>query len=581
MSARSLSAEAGAVVLPATPALRLHWTDWLARGGLLALAALLGVGLMGPLLALLGQAFAPGVVDGQRQGAWQHFVAYLGSPALLDSLWHSLGVSVLVTLIVLPLAFTFAYALTRSAMPAKGLFRTLSLVPLLAPSLLSAISLIYWFGNQGLAKDVWLALGFDGIYGAPGIVLAECFAVFPHTLMILVTALTLADARLYEAAAALGTSRWRVFFTVTLPGAKYGLISAALVTFTLVITDFGVPKVVGGDFNVLATDVFKLVIGQQDFQRGAVVALLLLAPALLTFGVDHWVQRRQTAQVGARAVPLLPRRSAGFDALMTAYCSLIALLMLAMAGMAVFASFVAFWPYNLTLSLDHYTLGLVDAELGDALLNSLKLAAATALIGPVVVFLGAYLLEKTRGWAALRPLLRLMAMLPMAVPGLVLGLGSIFFFNAPANPLHGLYQTGALLVLCTVVHFYTTGHLTLVTALKALDPEFEAVSASLKVPFTTTLRRVTLPICLPALIDVSRYFFVNAMTTISAVVFLYTPDTKLASVAILNLDEAGEIGPAAAMAVLIMATSLTVNGLYLALGAWAQRRTQAWRQPAR
>lgn len=581
MDARSLPAEAGAVVLPAPPVLRLHWTDRLARAGLLGLALLLGLGLLGPLLALLAQAFAPSVVDGQRQGVWQHVATYFASPALLDSLWNSLWVSGLVTLIVLPLAFTFAYALTRSAMPFKGLFRTLSLVPLLAPSLLSAISLIYWFGNQGLAKEVWLALGFDGIYGAPGIVLAECFAVFPHTLMILVTALTLADARLYEAAAALGTSRWRVFFTVTLPGAKYGLISAALVTFTLVVTDFGVPKVVGGDFNVLATDVFKLVIGQQDFQRGAVVALLLLAPALLTFGIDHWVQRRQTAQLGARAVALVPRRSAGFDALMTAYCSLIALLMLAMAGMAVFASFVAFWPYNLTLSLDHYTMGLVDAELGDALLNSLKLAAGTALIGPGVVFVGAYLLEKTPGWAALRPLLRLMAMLPMAVPGLVLGLGYIFFFNAPANPLHGLYQTGALLVLCTVVHFYTTGHLTLVTALKALDPEFEAVSASLKVPFTTTLRRVTLPICLPALIDVSRYFFVNAMTTISAVVFLYTPDTKLASVAILNLDEAGDIGPAAAMAVLIMASSLTVNGLYLALGAWAQRRTQAWRRPAR
>ncbi|MCA6215313.1 putative 2-aminoethylphosphonate ABC transporter permease subunit [Ideonella sp. B7] len=579
--ARSLPAETGAVVLPAPPVLRLHWTDRLARAGLLGLALLLGLGLLGPLLALLAQAFAPGVVDGQRQGVWQHVATYFASPALLSSLWNSLWVSALVTLIVLPLAFTFAYALTRSAMPGKGLFRTLSLIPLLAPSLLSAISLIYWFGNQGLAKDLWLALGFDGIYGAPGIVLAECFAVFPHTLMILVTALTLADARLYEAAAALGTSRWRVFFTITLPGAKYGLISAALVTFTLVVTDFGVPKVVGGDFNVLATDVFKLVIGQQDFQRGAVVALLLLAPALLTFGIDHWVQRRQTAQLGARAVALVPQRSAGFDLLMTTYCSVIALLMLAMAGMAVFASFVAFWPYNLTLSLDHYTMGLVDAELGDALINSLKLAAGTALIGPVVVFLGAYLLEKTSGWAALRPLLRLLAMLPMAVPGLVLGLGYIFFFNAPANPLHGLYQTGALLVLCTVVHFYTTGHLTLVTALKALDPEFEAVSASLKVPFTTTLRRVTLPICLPTLLDVSRYFFVNAMTTISAVVFLYTPDTKLASVAILNLDEAGDIGPAAAMAVLIMASSITVNGLYLALGAWAQRRTQAWRQPAR
>ncbi|GAA0770158.1 putative 2-aminoethylphosphonate ABC transporter permease subunit [Ideonella azotifigens] len=569
--------QAGAVLVASAPRQRVHWTDRIAHLGLLAVAALLLVGLIGPLLALLAQAFRPTSGDSSHWGA---FVSYLGSPALLQSLGHSVFVSVLVVLLTLPLAFGFAYALTRSMMPLKGLFRTISLLPLLAPSLLSAISLIYWFGNQGMAKDFWLALGFDGIYGASGIVLAECFAVFPHTLMILVTALSLADARLYEAADALGTTRWRRFFTITLPGARYGLISAAMVTFTLVITDFGVPKVVGGDYNVLATDVFKLVIGQQDFQRGAVVALLLLAPAVLTFVVDHFVQRRQMALLSARAVALVPRRAPGFDALMTAYCGLIAALMLAMFGMAVFASFVSFWPYNLSLSLQHYTMGLVDAELGDALINSLKLAASTALIGPVVVFIGAYLMEKTRGLDALRPLLRLMAMLPMAVPGLVLGLGCIFFFNAPGNPLNGLYQTFALLVLCTVVHFYTTGHLTLVTALKAIDPEFEAVSASLKVPFYRTFWRVTLPICLPALIDVSRYFFVNAMTTISAVVFLYTPNSKLASVAILNLDDAGEIGPASAMAVLIVATSTVVSLLYMALSAWAQRRTQAWRAPA-
>ena len=134
--------------------------------------------------------------------------------------------------------------------------------------------------------------------------MAECFAVFPHALMILVSALSLADARLYEAADALGTSRRRKFFTITLPGAKYGLISAALVAFTLVMTDFGIPKVIGGNFNMLATDVFKLVIGQQDFQRGAVVGLLLLTPAVLTFGVDWLVQRKQTAMLTARAVPL-------------------------------------------------------------------------------------------------------------------------------------------------------------------------------------------------------------------------------------------------------------------------------------
>ena len=566
-----------AAVPHATP-LRLRGApgDRLAHCALLGSAVLLGIGLVAPLLMILLRAFDAPPGGGSGLGA---FAAYFASPALLRSLWNSVWVSLLVTLIVVPLAFGFAYALTRSCMPAKPLLRAITLLPLLAPSLLSAISLIYWFGNQGVARDLWRALGFDGIYGAPGIVLAECFAVFPHVLMILVTALTLADARLYEAAAAMGTSTQRKFMTITLPGAKYGLVSAALVCFTLVMTDFGIPKVVGGNFNMLATDVFKLVIGQQDFQRGAVVALLLLMPAALSFGVDHLVQRRQTAALSGRAVALVPRPARGFDTAMLLYCLLVVGLMLAMFGMAVFASFAQLWPYNLSPSLDHYISGLVHAELGEALWNSLQLAASTAVLGPVVVFLGAYLLEKTRGLDLLRPALRGMAMLPMAVPGLVLGLGYIFFFNAPGNPLGVLYQTLPLLVLCTVVHFYTTGHLTMVTALKSIDPEFESVAASLKVPFHVTFWRVTLPICLPTLLDVSRYFFINAMTTISAVVFLYGPHTKVAAVAILNLDEAGETGPAAAMAVLIAAVSATVTLLYMALGRLVDRRTQAWRNP--
>ena len=132
------------------------------------------------------------------------------------------------------------------------------------------------------------------------------------------TALATADARLYEAADALGASKLRVFFTVTLPGAKYGLISAALVVFTLVITDFGIAKVIGGNFNVLATDVYKQVIGQQNFSMGAVVGMVLLAPAALAFVVDRFVQRKQVALLTARAVPLVPRPKLGRDVFFTA-----------------------------------------------------------------------------------------------------------------------------------------------------------------------------------------------------------------------------------------------------------------------
>jgi len=277
-------------------------------------------------------------------------------------------------------------------------------------------------------------------------------------------------------------------------------------------------------------------------------------------------------------VPYQPKKAPWFDAIMSAYCVVVCALILAMLGMAVFASFASFWPYNLSPSLRHYTMGLFDAEVGEAFVNSLAMAAGTAVFGGALVFIGAYMLEKTQGLKPVRSLVRLLAMLPMAVPGLVLGLGYIFFFNAPNNPLNGLYHTLTLLTICTIVHFYTTGHLTAVTALKALDAEFESVSASLKVPFYKTFWRVTLPICTPALVDIARYFFINAMTTISAVVFLYSPETKVAAIAILNLDEAGEIGAAAAMAILIAAANAAATFGFMALSWWIDRRTQAWKQ---
>jgi iron(III) transport system permease protein len=198
------------------PARRLsvHWTDRI--GNALLLAA--GLGLAVFLLAPMATILAKSVED--RAGDFvglANFEQYFRTPALLTSIWNSIWVSALVTAITLPLAFTFAYALTRSRMPFKTLLRNLALVPILAPSLLAAISFIFWFGNQGLLKPL---MGDGQIYGAPGIVVSMVFATFPHALMILVTALSLTDARLYEAADSLGTPAWRRFHTNTEPGTK-------------------------------------------------------------------------------------------------------------------------------------------------------------------------------------------------------------------------------------------------------------------------------------------------------------------------------------------------------------------------
>jgi len=548
-----------------------------ARGGLVLLAVALLVFLTVPLAMILVRS-----VEG-RGGEFAglaNFIQYVQSPALVQSTKNTLTFAMMTTLVTVPLAFLFAYAMQRSCVPFKGVWRNIAMIPILAPSLLAAISFIYLFGNQGAFKFMLGWVGLNSIYGMPGMVLAMTFASFPHAAMILMAALALSDARLYEAADSMGTSEYRKFMTITLPGAKYGLVSASMVVFTMAVSEFGVPKVIGGNTNVLAVDIYKQVIGQQNFSMGAVVGLVLLLPAVAAFVIDHIVQRKQQALLTARSVPYQAKPARSRDAALLLLVIVISALMLLVVGMAAFGSVVKFWPYNLSLTLNHYTYGFEEAGLENAYRNSLVMAAWCAVIGAAVTFAGAYWLEKTKGADLLRPLIRFQAMLPMAVPGMVLGIGYILFFNAPSNPLNFLYGTMAILVLSTLVHFYSSSHLTAVTALKQIDSEFESVSASLKVPFYKTFWRVTVPVCLPSVLDIGRYYFVNAMTTISAVVFLYSPRTTLASISILQLDEAGAIGSAAAMATLIVLTSAVVTGTLFALESWLIRRTQAWRNTA-
>ncbi|MEH6445006.1 MAG: putative 2-aminoethylphosphonate ABC transporter permease subunit [Oceanospirillaceae bacterium] len=529
------------------------------------------VALLLPLSAMLLKSFQNG--DGEFV-ALANFTAYFSSPVLFHSIYNSLTIALLTTFIVVSSAFVVAYALARSCMPGKKVVKVIASLPLFAPSLLPALSLIYLFGNQGVFKGALLG---NSIYGPIGIVIGLGFWLFPHALMILTTAFANSDGRLYEAAAALKTPAWRVFLTITLPGVRYGLVNTLFVCFTLAITDFGVAKIIGGQYNVLATDIYKQVIGQQNFQMGAVVSVVLLLPAIISFWVERRVQRKQASQLSARAAVYQPQENIVRDRLLLIFCAAICGFLLLVVTMAIYASLVTFWPYNLGLSFDNYQFDMMDGGGWTSYSHSLQMASWVAVIGTIVIFCFAYLNEKISTFGLLRQLLHFLAMLPMAVPGLVLGLAYIFFFNAPNNPLNFIYATMGILVINTVVHFYTVCHLTAITSLKQIDSEFESVSASLKVPFYNTLRRVTLPLCLPAVLDISMYLFINALTTVSAVVFLYSADTTLASVAIMNMDEAGDTAPAAAMAVLLMGTALAVKGLHWSLSWQLLNNTQAWR----
>ena len=523
-----------------------------------------------PLFALMSKSMQN--ADGAFVGL-ANFVAYLNEPTLFKSFFHSLFVAAMSTVIVVCLGFFYAFALQCTCIPFKGFFRVVALIPLLSPSILAAIALVYWFGNQGILKAFLLG---NSIYGPIGIIMASVYWTFPHALMILSTSLSLSDARLYEASEALKAGKFKTFLNVTLPGAKYGIISTTFVVFILVFTDFGVPKVIGGNYNVLATDIYREVVGMQNFQMGAVISIVLLIPALLAFALDQYSRKRQAAQLTSRAVVYVPKPHKMRDSLSLAYCVFITLLVLAILGMAQFGALVKFWPYNLSLTLKHYNFEV--AGLGwDSFYNSVRMSLYAAFFGTILIFVGSYLVEKMRADKSLREILQMVALMPMAIPGIVLGLAYIFFFNAKDNPLNFIYATMAILVINTVVHFYTVSHLSAVTAVKKLDQEFESVSLSLKVPIYKMFFKITLPVCLPTVFDIFIYLFCNAMTTVSGVIFLYSYDTTLASVSAIHLDEQGDVAGAAAMAMLIVYISFVVRGLHTLVSTLLLKRTQAWR----
>ncbi len=210
--------------------------------------------------------------------------------------------------------------------------------------------------------------------------------------------------------------------------------------------------------------------------------------------------------------------------------------------------------------------------------NSLLVAFYSAVAGTVITFVNAYIIEKTRFLKGMRQVGYFLSILPLALPGLVIGLAYIFFFNHPDNPLNWIYGTVLILVIANIVHFYAVPFITATTALKKLDKEFELASESMGVPFYITFLRVTVPMSLPAILEIAVYYFINSMVTISAVVFLYSADFKLASVSIVNMDDAGDVAAAAAMSVLIVATNIVVRIVYEIGTRKVRKKTEAWQK---
>ena len=533
---------------------------------LIIICLALSVFLIVPLAYLCVQAFMDS--KGNFIGL-TNFYEYLKSPALMKSIANTVLVAVSSTMIATILALAYSYGLRRANIKFKWLFRAIAMLPLFAPTMMHGIGLVYLFGNKGVVTQY---LGIDiGLYGFIGIILAQTIYVFPQIFLILDLALSSTDYRLYEASKTMGISKTREFFYITIPSIKYALISAFFVAFTLSFTDFGAPKIVGGNFNVLAIDVYKQIVGQQNMPMGATVGIILLVPAVVSFIVTQRVQKKQNSYINAKSLPYIIKENKKRDFILGTIISLIAVGILLVMLSVVIASLVKLWPYDLKLTLEHYSMkNSLDGL--KPFLTSILIAFLTAVIGTIFVFLAAYLTENIKGSKFLKGFSHFLSILPMALPGLVLGISYVLFFNIAEfnldnkiyilNYFNILYGTIFLMVFCNIVHFYSVTFITATTAIKKIDKELNMVAESLGVKGISAIKNITLPLSISAVLENFMYLFVNSMVTVSALIFIYTADLKLAAISIVQLDDKGNIAEAAALAVLIVITNIIVKLVY-------------------
>jgi iron(III) transport system permease protein len=522
---------------------------------LLVLLTVFSITLILPLFSLFTKAFL------SRSGEFcglNNYIEYFSNPALSVSVLNTIDISLVTTFFSSILGFIYAYALTRTNICLKRFFRYTALIPLFIPTIVHAVGLVYIFGKQGILTR--LGFGID-LYGRVGIIISEVIYTFPQAFLMFLIALEFADGRLYDAADSMGISNVKKFFRITLPEIKYTAVNVLFVCFTLAFTDFGAPKVLGGAYNVLATDIYKQIAGQFNMNMGAVVGTLLLAPAVMSFVAGRMITTKNASTLNAKSTKMAIRKNKGRDIFSFIFCGLITLSFLFLIASLFVGALTKYYPYDMGFTLKNFIFNNSTGGIA-SYFNSLKMSAATAFFGVIFVFVYAYMMEKTRGFGMLKRLGKFLSVLPLALPGMVIGVSFIFFFNHRANPLNFIYGTMAILVISNILHYFSVPYFTASGSLKKLDKEFESVSESMNIPRWKTFLRVSVPLSLPAILEIFMYYFVNSMVTVSAVVFLYSANFKIASIAITHMEEAGDISHAAGMSLLILFINILVRIIY-------------------
>jgi iron(III) transport system permease protein len=499
-------------------------------------------------------------------------LACLTSGAKCGVAWNSLFLAIIVGALTTALGLVFALVVTRSGFRYKQALRALTVLPIITPPFVIGLAIILLFGLSGSVTTFFADLfGLQPtrwVYGLNGILIAQTLAFTPIAFLVLIGVVEGVSPSMEEAAQTLRASKWQVFRTVSFPLMRPGLANAFLLGFIESMADFGNPLVLGGNYDVLSTEIFFAIVGAQyDQGQAAVLAIVLLAFTLGAFYAQRfWLGKKSYTTVSGKGDagvhPSMPRSLAlpvyviaGLWAAFTVviYC------------MIVFGSFVELWGVRNTLTFKHYVTAfsfrIEDSGIRwsgaawDSFWTTIKIAAIAAPLTAIVGLVTAYLLTRQtfRGKSAFE----FGTMLSFAIPGTVIGVSYILAFNVPPIELTG---TGIILVISFIFRNMPVGVRAGIASMSQLDKSLDESSLTLGANSWQTFRRVILPLLRPAILAALVYSFVRAMTAISAVIFLVSANYDMATSYIIGRVENNDYGLAIAYSTTLIVVMLAVVG---------------------
>lgn len=486
-----------------------------------------------------------------------------------QSFWTALGnsftVSGISAAIATIMAFFCAYGLHFSHIRpgVKKVIQIIVLLPLFLPSITYGFAVIYSFGRLGLVSQLIAPPPFS-IYGFWGLLIADVIYTLPPAFLILYNAFFYVDRNFITVSKLMGDSPTQTFYMTAVRPVVGSLLSAFILSFFLSFTDFGIPVSIAGEYEVIATQLYTTMMGAiPNFGEGAVIAMAMLVPSVASVVMLRWVDRFNFRynKISKAEVSINPLR----DALYLVYYGLISLALLSVFVVMFVVPFVKQWPYQPYFTLDVITRIISDSSIWQVYEHSIGVALVSAAVGTIFCYAAALVKARSQLPAWCQTTMDSFAMITNTVPGMVLGIG--FLFAMSGTPLA---NTFTILVLANLVHFFTTPYMMATSALSKMNAGWETTGALMGDTWIKTVSRVIVPNSLPTLLQMFQYFFVSAMVTISAVVFLTGARTMLLTTKIKELQYFEKFEEIFVLSLLVFLTNVAAKLIFDGLSNYAQ-----------